>query len=135
MKPCVPAGSGRSTAIVLFSSHQMNYVEEFCESIAILNQGRIVLSGKIKEIKRGYDRRKLVITSENVPALKSAADGILSPYIEASIADTGRLLITLSDESKKAEFTVKMAELGIDFDGITVYEPSLNDIFVEYTED
>ena len=30
--------------IVLFSSHQMNYIEEFCDDIAILNQGEIVLS-------------------------------------------------------------------------------------------
>ena len=32
--------------IVLFSSHQMNYVEEFCDDIAILNKGKIVLSGQ-----------------------------------------------------------------------------------------
>ena len=36
--------------IVLFSSHQMSYVEEFCDDIAILHQGRIVLSGNISPI-------------------------------------------------------------------------------------
>jgi ABC-2 type transport system ATP-binding protein len=38
--------------IVLFSSHQMNYTEEFCRDIAILNGGRIVLSGGIRDVKR-----------------------------------------------------------------------------------
>lgn len=38
--------------IVLFSSHQMSYIEEFCDSIAILNQGHIALSGDLQEIKR-----------------------------------------------------------------------------------
>ena len=42
--------------IVLFSSHQMNYIEEFCDDIAIIHKGEIVLSGKLKEIKRSYDR-------------------------------------------------------------------------------
>lgn len=37
--------------IVLFSSHQMNYIEEFCDKIAILNSGRIVLQGDLHEIK------------------------------------------------------------------------------------
>lgn len=44
---------------MLFSSHQMNYVEEFCDEIAILNHGAIVLSGNIREIKRCYDRSRI----------------------------------------------------------------------------
>ncbi|EPZ58979.1 ABC transporter family protein [[Clostridium] sordellii ATCC 9714] len=38
--------------IVIFSSHQMSYVEEFCEEIAIINKGEIVLSGNLREIKK-----------------------------------------------------------------------------------
>ncbi len=41
-------------AVVLFSSHQMNYIEEFCDSIAILNGGKIVLDGRITDIKHSY---------------------------------------------------------------------------------
>lgn len=37
--------------VVLFSSHQMSYIEEFCDSIAILNTGRVVLSGELHDIK------------------------------------------------------------------------------------
>ncbi len=45
--------------IVIFSSHQMNYVEEFCDHIAILNGGKIVLNGDLKAIKRDYPRNRL----------------------------------------------------------------------------
>ncbi|MEG0094370.1 MAG: ATP-binding cassette domain-containing protein, partial [Erysipelotrichaceae bacterium] len=38
--------------LVIFSSHQMSYVEEFCEEIEIVNKGEIVLSGNLKEIKK-----------------------------------------------------------------------------------
>ncbi len=51
--------------IVLFSSHQMNYIEEFCDSIAILNGGKIVLSGDLKEIKHSFSNNKIaVLTNE-----------------------------------------------------------------------
>ena len=50
--------------IVLFSSHQMNYIEEFCDSIAIINGGKIALKGALHEIKRNYPRDKLVVTSQ-----------------------------------------------------------------------
>ena len=50
--------------IVLFSSHQMNYIEEFCDNIAILNGGQIALSGGIREIKRGYDRSVILIDTQ-----------------------------------------------------------------------
>ena len=36
--------------IVIFSSHQMSYVEEFCEDIAIVNQGEIVLAGSLDAV-------------------------------------------------------------------------------------
>ncbi len=62
--------------IVLFSSHQMNYIEEFCDSIAILNGGSVVLRGDIQEIKHNYVRDKLVVRSEE-------ADKILSDFASA----------------------------------------------------
>ena len=47
--------------IVLFSSHQMSYVEQFCENIAILHQGEIVLDGNLQQIKRSYPRDRVYI--------------------------------------------------------------------------
>ena len=71
--------------IVLFSSHQMSYIEEFCDSIAILNQGTVALHGDLRDIKRDYPRDRLVE--------------------------------------------------GYDIDEVRVFEPSLNDIFVQYAGD
>ena len=49
--------------LVIFSSHQMSYVEEFCEDITILNHGQVVLSGDLREIKREFGRDRLVLSS------------------------------------------------------------------------
>lgn len=114
--------------IVLFSSHQMNYIEEFCDKIAILNGGKIVLSGSIKEIKRSYDRSKLLIMSQELDKVKK--------YIgEKCVIEDNRLIVTLESANEKGEFMARLTAQHFDIDEIRVYEPALNDIFVEYTED
>ncbi|MGL5693076.1 MAG: ABC transporter ATP-binding protein, partial [Peptostreptococcaceae bacterium] len=52
--------------LVIFSSHQMSYVEEFCEEIAIINKGEIVLSGNLKEIKKEFGNNRLILSSNNM---------------------------------------------------------------------
>ena len=48
--------------LVIFSSHQMNYVEEFCEDIVIINHGNIVLNGNLREIKKEFGKDRLVLS-------------------------------------------------------------------------
>ena len=120
--------------IVLFSSHQMNYTEEFCRDIAILNGGRIVLSGKIRDIRRGYERVKVVLSSEDAEALEAA----VSSAAPDLVAETSRLqdtvTVTLVSADQKMELLRRLGERNLNLDAFAVYEPSLNDIFVEYTE-
>ena len=47
--------------LVIFSSHQMNYVEEFCEDIVILHHGDVVLQGNLKQIKKEYGKNRIVL--------------------------------------------------------------------------
>ncbi len=114
--------------IVLFSSHQMNYIEEFCDSIAILNGGSVVLRGDIQEIKHNYVRDKLVVRSEE-------ADKILSDFASCCTRkEGGGLLLKLSSADEKQNMMKHLTET-YDIDEVKVFEPSLNDIFVEYTKD
>ncbi len=121
--------------IVLFSSHQMNYIEEFCDSIAIINKGKIVLNGKIKDIKRSYDRKKLIIKGENLNILLDVIKNNFENNVSNIQTCEEEIIVNLNKEEDKASFIEGIAKLKIDFDSISVYEPSLNDIFVEYTED
>ena len=114
--------------IVLFSSHQMDYIEEFCDSIAILNGGSVVLRGDIQEIKHNYVRDKLVVRSEE-------ADKILSDFASCCTRkEGGGLLLKLSSADEKQNMMKHLTET-YDIDEVKVFEPSLNDIFVEYTKD
>ena len=111
--------------IVLFSSHQMNYIEEFCDSIAILNGGQIVLSGDLHDIKHRYPRNRLVVQSEQRESIRREFGD------RCTDAEDGGLLLTLSSPEEKNNVMKKLAER-YDLDSVRVYEPSLNDIFVQY---
>lgn len=114
--------------IVLFSSHQMSYIEEFCDSIAILHDGQVVLHGDLYDIKRQYKRDKLVLRSQE-------SDKILKAFAScAKKLHENELLLQLSSPEEKQEMMQKLTSQ-FDFDEIKVFEPSLNDIFVEYAGD
>lgn len=118
--------------IVLFSSHQMNYIEEFCDSIVILNEGKIAVSGTIKDIKRSYTHNKVnVFTTEQdkVSELLAKAD-----YVDSFENTETGVLVALKPDVDKNVLIQSLMDAKIGFDGVTVYEPSLNDIFVDYTE-
>ena len=114
--------------IVLFSSHQMNYIEEFCDSIAILNSGKAAITGDLYSIKRNYVRDRLVVRTEY-------PQRIMDDFGEScTVSEDNSLLIKLkSPEDKKA--VMKHIVENYDVDEVKVYEPSLNDIFVQYAGD
>lgn len=111
--------------IVLFSSHQMSYIEEFCDSIAILNAGKVVLHGDIREIKRNYLRDRLVVRTENPEQIKADFKD------DCTVQEDGSLILRLASPNDKQTAMKRLAEK-YDVDEIKVFEPSLNDIFVEY---
>lgn len=114
--------------IVLFSSHQMSYIEEFCDSIAILNNGVVALHGDLHDIKRDYPRDRLVVRTEN-------PDAIIADFSSScTVMDNGVLMIRLADSSEKKATMTHLVE-NYDVDEVRVFEPSLNDIFVEYAGD
>lgn len=114
--------------IVLFSSHQMSYIEEFCDSIAILNNGVVALHGDLHDIKRDYPRDRLVVKTETPDAIKADFDS------SCTVMDNGDLMIRLGSPSEKKATMTRLVE-NYDIDEVKVYEPSLNDIFVEYAGD
>ena len=114
--------------IVLFSSHQMSYIEEFCDSIAILNNGVVALHGDLHNIKRDYPRDRLVVKTETPGAI------IADFGASCTVMDNGDLMIYLDSPSEKKTTMTRLVE-NYDIDEVKVYEPSLNDIFVEYAGD
>jgi ABC-2 type transport system ATP-binding protein len=120
--------------IVLFSSHQMPYVEEFCEHIAIINHGEIVLDGKIREIKKTYPRNKIAVWPEGSPQefLNTLTIQNIWHNITSSAAVKNESVeITLKTDKDKQALLQTLAALPLGVDRMQVIEPTLEDIFVE----
>ncbi len=112
--------------IVLFSSHQMNYIEEFCDSIAILHQGEVVLSGNLRDIKRSFPRDRLVVRTQSPEKVQAA--------FPCTQGEKGELILLLKAPEEKQAVMQRLTR-DFDIDGVEVFEPSLNDIFVAYTKE
>ena len=117
-----------SGTLVLFSSHQMAYVEEFCDTIAIMNGGKIVLHGDLDEIKRNYVRDRLVVRSPQNKDIMAALGESCQVFNEDQI------IIQLQEPNEKQAVMQRLAA-NYDLDEVKVFEPSLNDIFVEYASE
>ena len=118
----------KQNKIVIFSSHQMNYIEEFCDDILILKNGEIMISGNIKKIKQSYQRDKLLISSKDEKQ-------ILDTFPEQAEKDNfGNIILHLKKPEDKQKTMQKLIK-EYDIDSIGIMEPTLNDIFVEYAGD
>lgn len=120
--------------LVLFSSHQMNYIEEFCNEILILNGGKIVLGGSIKEIKRSYARNIIEVITDDAVSLAELLSSSDFNFIKRTLVDEDKITITLTDENYKNKLMEALSKFGNNIDGFNVKEPTLNEIFVSYTE-
>lgn len=120
--------------IVIFSSHQMSYVEEFCEDIVIINQGEIVLDGNLLEIQKECGKNQLVVSGENLS--KEELSVLLNNQLTDCIEVTGEtkqdVIVKLLNGTSKNQLFKRLANIDtLTVEHFEIYKPSLNDIFVE----
>ena len=118
--------------LVIFSSHQMGYVEEFCEDIAIINHGNIVLEGSLKKIKHEMGMNRLTLSAVNyrTERLAEQVTEKLSHLVRVEQVKKEYLILEGQCEDAKRKLLAALSETDIDVEQTGMYEPSLNDIFV-----
>ena len=123
--------------IVIFSSHQMSYVEEFCKDIVIINKGDVVLSGDLDNIKREFGKNQLVVSA--VDKTLDDLENIINEHMSDILEITGRtkeelIIKNIADVSRK-QILSKFISENIEIERFETYKPSLNDIFVSKVGD
>ena len=122
--------------LVIFSSHQMSYVEEFCEDIVLINHGEIVLSGNLDQIKREYGHNRLVIS---LGAEYQEPEQMIRDYMGDLLHVVGKRKDQVIAEMKEGctrELLLKeFLERNLVPEEYGNYEPSLTEIFVEKAGD
>ena len=111
---------------VIMSAHQMATIEEFCSDILILNKGKTVLQGNLKEIKETYPANRLEINVK-----QDIRNYIKEFELEIETEINNNYIIKITDEEKAYNLLKKLVEQGIKVDKFEIKRPTLNDIFIE----
>lgn len=122
----------QNNKIVIFSSHQMSYVEEFCEDIAIINKGNIALSGNLKDIKKDFGKNRLILSASNysLEELKKICEEQLTNLVSIYEVKKDFLILELCENTTKNNLLKHILTTNIDIEKFAIYEPTLTDIFV-----
>ena len=116
----------RNGKYIIMSAHQMATIEEFCSDILILNKGKAVLQGNLKEIKEKYPANRVEIDVK-----QDIESYIKELNLEIEIETNNNYVIKISDEEKAHKLLNKLVVNGINIDKFEVKKPTLNDIFIE----
>ena len=111
---------------IIMSSHQMSSIEEFCSDVVIINRGKTVLKGNLKEIKDSYPAKRLEIDAKQDITADIENAGM---KIEKNIYNNYE--ITIENEDKAHALLKTLVEKGVVLDKFELKKPSLNDIFIE----
>lgn len=123
--------------LIIFSSHQMGYVEEFCEDIALIDQGNLILKGNLKDIKKDLGKDRLILRlvdqeAQHVYDVLSKGYESIVEHLEIRKKD---VIIKLKAKTNKNDLIQKLITNSLDIEMLAMYHPSLEDIFIESVGD
>lgn len=118
--------------LVIFSSHQMSYVEEFCEEIAIINKGEIVLAGNLRAIKKDFGKNRLAFSANNynLEDLSNYCKENFNDIVSIYEIKKNFIVLELCEGFTKNVLLNRILKTDIDIEHFSIYEPTLTDIFV-----
>lgn len=115
---------------IIMSAHEMHTIQEFCSDIVILNKGKTVLKGNLKDIRNSYDANRVEIeTSESIKSIIKE----LKLKVENEHDNNYTILINSEDEGHKLLKAVIKEK--IEVTRFEIMRPTLNDIFIEKVGD
>ena len=113
-------------ATIIFSTHQMEQVEQMCEDICLINHGTQVLGGNLREVKRGFGRNTVRLDYEGPNSFFLGDDLIKRQNTFANYTE-----FLLNDGVDAQEILRRAMAAGARINRFELVEPSLNEIFIE----
>ena len=109
---------------IVFSTHRMDQVEKLCDAICLIDKGRAVLAGKVREIKSSYPRDRIIVEFEG------SAEFLKSPDIAEAQNFSGHAEITLKPGANAQNLLREAAAVATIY-RFEMVEPSLEEIFIK----
>jgi ABC-2 type transport system ATP-binding protein len=112
-------------ATILFSTHRMEQVEEICEEIALINQGKVILNGNVEDIRNTYKENKFNLEFYKLP------ESDIDQKYEIVKSDRLNMTIKLSSGQTSTQLLQYLIENNADIRSFNESLPSLNEIFIK----
>jgi ABC-2 type transport system ATP-binding protein len=109
---------------ILFSTHRMDQVEKLCDSICLINNGKAVLAGRVREIKATYERNRVIVEFEG------SASFLNSEEIAEAKNYSGHAEIQLKEHGNAQKLLHEAAAVATIY-RFELVEPSLEEIFIQ----
>ena len=108
---------------IIMSSHQMSSVEEFCTDLVILDRGKSILKGNLKEIKNSYKTSKVIVeANDNI-------DDIIKDLKLSVLSKDDNVYVVSADDSIRQKLFKRLCDRNIE--KFEVVRPSLHEIFID----
>lgn len=114
----------KNGSMVVFSSHQLDHVESFCEELIVLEKGKAIIEGRIEQVKKDFKKQNIKIIGDvNIETLKSI------PGVFQVIENSNEIIVKIEDENvaKDVFEYIKTCNNIMKYD---VEQASLSEIFI-----
>ena len=109
---------------VIMSAHQMSTIEEFCSDILILNKGKTILKGNLREIKDGYKANRVQIEVN-----KPITEYISNLGLEIENERNNDYTVKINNEEQAHELLKELVKSEVIVNKFEITKPTLNDIY------
>ena len=114
----------KGTTVVL-STHRMDQVEQICESICLIHQGRAVLAGALSEIKASYGETSVSLEYEGDSGALQGLTGV------REVRDSGRTASLLLEKTEASQDVLRQLVDRVRVRSFRLAEPTVEDIFLD----
>ncbi|NWG46154.1 MAG: ABC transporter ATP-binding protein [Alphaproteobacteria bacterium] len=128
-------GLNRRGVTIVLTTHYLEEAEALCDTIAIINEGRVVVAEPTHSLLARIDEKTLIVTPESPlaalpPALSAPGGG------EARLLPDGRIQLSYSpDRTKMGTVLARLHEAGVTIADLTTEQSDLEDVFLQLTRD
>lgn len=110
---------------IIFSSHQMDVIEELCDRLAIMKKGKIILEGKLHDIKEKYKKKNVFIQGEDI-----SQDDFTHIKGVLSVTNQRNDLVVSIEDKSVIESLLQVIKNKKVITKFVQEEPSLDEIFI-----
>ena len=115
----------RKGASIIFSTHQMDTAEKLCKEIALINQGRIVLSGSLSQIKSRFGKNSVMVEFDGDGSFLQGLPGV------ARVDDYGQYREVRLQDGADPQELLRAAVERVTVRRFEIMQPTLHNIFIE----